>query len=48
MNPATFAQLAGPVSTEPGPGLFLRIILIGSVVGIGLLVWALARAGRDN
>ncbi|MER5864587.1 hypothetical protein [Kitasatospora sp. NPDC002040] len=48
MNAATFAQLAGPVSNEPGPGMFLRIVLIGSVVGVGLLVWVLARAGRNN
>lgn len=45
---ATLVQLAGPVSTEPGPGLFLRIILISTVVGIGLLVWVLSRAGRNN
>ncbi|MFJ8041562.1 hypothetical protein ACIRBX_13780 [Kitasatospora sp. NPDC096147] len=48
MNAATLAQLAGPISTEAGPGLFLRIVLIASVVGVGLLGWAIARANRNN
>ncbi|MFJ5232100.1 hypothetical protein ACIQBJ_19645 [Kitasatospora sp. NPDC088391] len=46
MSPADLVLLAGPISTEKGPGLFLRIILIVSFVGVGLLVWALARAGK--
>ncbi|MFJ5923699.1 hypothetical protein ACIQF6_13960 [Kitasatospora sp. NPDC092948] len=48
MSPADLVQLAGPISSESGPGLFLRIILIASFVGVGLLVWAIARAGRDG
>ncbi|KDN85507.1 hypothetical protein [Kitasatospora cheerisanensis] len=48
MSPADLVQLAGPISSENGPGLFLRIILIASFVGVGLMVWALARAGRDG
>ena len=48
MSPATLAQLAGPISNESGPGLFLRIIVVGSVVGVGLLAWILLRAGRNN
>ncbi|MEV8095529.1 hypothetical protein [Kitasatospora sp. NPDC085879] len=48
MSPATLADLAGPISSENGPGLFLRIIVIGSIVGVGLLAWILVRAGRDN
>ncbi|MFD7640898.1 hypothetical protein ACFV4P_09595 [Kitasatospora sp. NPDC059795] len=48
MSPADLVQLAGPISSENGPGLFLRIILIASFVGVGLLVWAIARAGRDG
>ncbi|MEV7175947.1 hypothetical protein [Kitasatospora sp. NPDC093679] len=47
MSPATLAHLAGPISNENGPGLFLRIIVIGSIVGVGLLAWILVRAGRD-
>ncbi|MDH6125180.1 hypothetical protein [Kitasatospora sp. GP82] len=41
-------QLAGPISTEPGPGLFLRIVLVASFVGVGLLVWIMARAFRND
>ncbi|WP_033258262.1 MULTISPECIES: hypothetical protein [Kitasatospora] len=48
MSPAALVQLAGPISSEDGPGLFLRIILIASFVGVGLMVWALARASRDG
>ncbi|MFI5528611.1 hypothetical protein ACIA8O_08640 [Kitasatospora sp. NPDC051853] len=48
MNAATLAQLAGPISEEPGPGLFLRIVLVASVVGVGLLGWAIARANRNS
>ncbi|GAA0678240.1 hypothetical protein GCM10010193_34590 [Kitasatospora atroaurantiaca] len=48
MSPATLVSLAGPISTEAGPGLFLRIVLIASVVGVGLLAWLLVRAGRNN
>ncbi len=48
MSPADLVQLAGPISTENGPGLFLRFILIASFVGVGLMVWALARASRDG
>ncbi|MFC8717012.1 hypothetical protein [Kitasatospora sp. NPDC057198] len=48
MSTAALVQLAGPISSENGPGLFLRIILVASFVGVGLMVWALARAGRDG
>ncbi|MER8186347.1 hypothetical protein [Kitasatospora sp. NPDC094015] len=48
MSPATLAHLAGPISTESGPGLFLRIIVVASFVGVGLLAWLLVRAGRNN
>ncbi|MFF2625768.1 hypothetical protein [Kitasatospora griseola] len=48
MSPADLVQLAGPISSENGPGLFLRIIVIASFVGVGLLVWAIARASRDG
>ncbi|MEV6211273.1 hypothetical protein [Kitasatospora sp. NPDC051914] len=48
MSPATLAHLAGPISSENGPGLFLRIIVVGSIVGVGLLAWILVRAGRNN
>lgn len=48
MSPATLVNLAGPISTESGPGLFLRIVVVASIVGVGLLAWILVRAGRDN
>jgi len=48
MSTAELAYLASPISSEPGPGLFLRIVLIASVVGVGLLAWILLRAGRDS
>ncbi|GAA2257795.1 MULTISPECIES: hypothetical protein [Kitasatospora] len=44
----SLTQLAGPISTESGPGLFLRIILVASFVGVGLLVWIMARAFRSG
>ncbi|WP_441246134.1 hypothetical protein [Kitasatospora sp. McL0602] len=48
MNPAALATLAAPISSENGPGLFLRIVVIASIVGVGLLAWILVRAGRNN
>lgn len=48
MSPDTLVSLAGPISTESGPGLFLRFIVVGSFVGVGLLAWILLRAGRNN
>lgn len=48
MSTATLVQLAAPISTENGPGLFLRIVVIASIVGVGLLAWILVRAGRNN
>ncbi|WP_354640347.1 hypothetical protein [Kitasatospora camelliae] len=48
MSTAALAYLAGPISDEPGPGLFLRIILVASVVGVGLLAWLILRAGRER
>ncbi len=48
MSPATLVSLAGPISSGPGPGLFLRLVVLGSIVGVGLLAWILVRAGRNN
>ncbi|GAA1982063.1 hypothetical protein [Kitasatospora viridis] len=48
MSPATLVSLAAPISGGPGPGLFLRLVVIGSLVGVVLLAWILLRAGRDN
>ncbi|MET8545141.1 hypothetical protein ABZW03_31545 [Kitasatospora sp. NPDC004799] len=48
MSTDTLVSLAAPISEEGGPGLFLRIIVIASFVGIGLLVWAMARAFKNN
>ncbi|MCX4685541.1 hypothetical protein OG401_14675 [Kitasatospora purpeofusca] len=48
MSTAAFVSLATPISGENGPGLFLRIILIASFVGVGLLAWILLRAGRNS
>ncbi|MFF2038865.1 hypothetical protein ACFVVX_00415 [Kitasatospora sp. NPDC058170] len=41
-------SLAGPISTESGPGIFLRVVVVGSFVGVGLLAWVLLRAGRKS
>ncbi|MFE4972800.1 hypothetical protein ACFRAR_11865 [Kitasatospora sp. NPDC056651] len=41
-------SLAAPISDESGPGLFLRIIVVASFVGIGLLIWIMARAFKQN
>ncbi|MFD9592907.1 hypothetical protein ACFWA9_09105 [Kitasatospora sp. NPDC059973] len=48
MSTSALVSLAGPISTESGPGLFLRIIVVASFVGVGLLAWVLLRAGRNN
>ncbi|MFD7907345.1 hypothetical protein ACFV4F_02650 [Kitasatospora sp. NPDC059722] len=48
MSTDALVSLAAPISDEPGPGLFLRIIIIASFVGVGLLVWIMARAFRGN
>ncbi|MDH6578708.1 hypothetical protein [Kitasatospora sp. MAP5-34] len=48
MSTHTLVNLAAPISSGPGPGLFLRIIVISSIVGVCLLGWILVRAGRDN
>ncbi|MER7757236.1 hypothetical protein [Kitasatospora sp. NPDC097643] len=48
MSTDALVSLAAPVSDEAGPGLFLRIIVIASFVGVGLLVWIMARAFRNN
>lgn len=48
MLPATALNLAEPISSGAGPGLFLRLIMIGSVVGVLLFVWLLARANRGK
>ncbi|MFF2076522.1 hypothetical protein ACFVXG_17410 [Kitasatospora sp. NPDC058162] len=48
MSTEALVSLAAPISDEAGPGLFLRIIVISSFVGIGLLVWIMARAFRGQ
>ncbi|MFF4378610.1 hypothetical protein ACIQI7_11865 [Kitasatospora sp. NPDC092039] len=48
MSTDTLVSLAAPISEEAGPGLFLRIIVVASFVGIGLLVWLMARAFKNN
>ncbi|WP_328956846.1 hypothetical protein [Kitasatospora purpeofusca] len=48
MSTAALVSLAAPISGEDGPGIFLRIILIASFVGVGLLAWILLRAGRNS
>ncbi|MGW2375989.1 MULTISPECIES: hypothetical protein [Kitasatospora] len=48
MSTEALVSLAAPISDEAGPGLFLRIIVIASLVGIGLLVWIMARAFRGQ
>ncbi|MFI6847429.1 hypothetical protein OG535_13430 [Kitasatospora sp. NBC_00085] len=48
MSTDALVSLAGPISTENGPGLFLRVIVVASFVGVGLLAWILLRAGRNN
>ncbi|GGV06457.1 MULTISPECIES: hypothetical protein [Streptomycetaceae] len=48
MSPDTLVTLAGPISTEAGPGLFLRVVVVASFVGVGLLAWVLLRAGRKS
>ncbi|CAM5352327.1 hypothetical protein ACIG0C_27195 [Kitasatospora aureofaciens] len=48
MSTEALVSLAAPISDEAGPGLFLRIIVVASFVGIGLLVWIMARAFRGQ
>ncbi|MFD8702466.1 hypothetical protein ACFV1W_07575 [Kitasatospora sp. NPDC059648] len=48
MSTEALVSLAAPISDEPGPGLFLRIIVVASFIGIGLLVWVMARAFRGR
>ncbi|RKT18008.1 hypothetical protein BX285_2417 [Streptomyces sp. 1114.5] len=48
MSTDALVSLASPISDEAGPGLFLRIIIVASFVGVGLLVWIMARAFRGN
>ncbi|MGA5822114.1 hypothetical protein ACPC54_30145 [Kitasatospora sp. NPDC094028] len=48
MSTDALVSLAAPISDDAGPGLFLRIIVVGSFVGIGLLVWIMAKAFRGN
>ncbi|MFC9327807.1 hypothetical protein [Kitasatospora sp. NPDC057015] len=48
MSPDTLVTLAAPISSETGPGLFLRVIVVASFVGVGLLAWVLLRAGRKS
>ncbi|MDH6118744.1 hypothetical protein [Kitasatospora sp. GAS204B] len=47
MSPDALVNLAA-ISGGPGPGLFLRLVVLGSIVGVCLLAWILVRAGRDN
>ncbi|MFE0457694.1 hypothetical protein ACFW1A_00340 [Kitasatospora sp. NPDC058965] len=48
MSHTDLAVLATPISDGPGPGLFLRLVVAGSIIGVLLLVWILARANRSN
>ena len=48
MSTEALVSLAAPISDEAGQGLFLRIIVVASFVGIGLLVWIMARAFRGQ
>lgn len=48
MSPANLAYLAGPISGGSGPGLFLQLIVVGTIAGILLLVWLIARASRND
>ncbi|MED7953289.1 MULTISPECIES: hypothetical protein [unclassified Streptomyces] len=48
MSTEALVSLAAPISSENGPGIFLRIIVVASFVGVGLLAWLLLRAGRNN
>ncbi|GAA1267031.1 hypothetical protein GCM10009665_64930 [Kitasatospora nipponensis] len=48
MSPDALVNLAAPISSANGPGLFLRLIVLGSILGVGLLAWILLRAGRNN
>ncbi|MEU9080146.1 hypothetical protein ACFYUY_03850 [Kitasatospora sp. NPDC004745] len=48
MSTDALVSLATPISNEAGPGIFLRIIVVASFVGVGLLVWIMARAFRGN
>ncbi|WP_327676844.1 hypothetical protein [Kitasatospora sp. NBC_00458] len=48
MSTEALVSLAAPISGEDGPGLFLRIIVVASFVGVGLLAWLLLRAGRKS
>ncbi|WP_153460627.1 hypothetical protein [Streptomyces kaniharaensis] len=48
MSTDTLVSLAAPISDEAGPGILLRVIVIASFVGVGLLVWIMARAFRGN
>ncbi|MGF1428153.1 hypothetical protein [Kitasatospora sp. LaBMicrA B282] len=47
MSPDHLLNLAA-ISNGPGPGLFLRLVVVGSIIGVCLLAWILVRAGRDN
>ncbi|WP_181442434.1 hypothetical protein [Streptomyces tateyamensis] len=48
MPHSALVTLAEPISPGTGPGLFLRLVVAASIVGVLLLVWILARAGRSN
>jgi hypothetical protein len=39
-------QLAA-ISNGDGPGMFLRVIVIVTIVGVALMAWALLRGYRD-
>jgi hypothetical protein len=48
MSPENLMMLAQPASNASGPGWLLRGLVIGAIVGVILLAWLIARAGRDN
>ncbi|MFI9273798.1 hypothetical protein ACIGXM_24265 [Kitasatospora sp. NPDC052896] len=47
MSPEALVNLAA-ISNAPGPGLFLRLVVLGSMVGVCLLAWIMVRAHRDD
>lgn len=47
MRTTTALQQLAAISNGSGPGMFLRIIVIASVVGVVLLAFVLLRGYRD-
>lgn len=47
MRTTTALQQLAAISNGTGPGMFLRIVVIASVVGVALLAFVLLRGYRD-